>query len=152
MNIEEARKMTIFKLMDLAKIVMNKANKMSSEEGFMVPFEQLPVIMITYYSGGSTQQYIADCLQRDKSSILRSINSLSGKGLMETSVDEMDKRKKKVVLTKLGMRIARRIASSISEVDEKIFSILSEDEKKQLKNLLEKCIVSSQDDIQHICK
>jgi MarR family transcriptional regulator, transcriptional regulator for hemolysin len=65
-----------------------------------------------------TQQQLADRLQKDKSVIMRQINSLIEKEYVQRSFDKQDKRKKNLVLTDDGhkmLAITKMLARSVSE-------------------------------------
>ncbi len=83
--------------------------------------------MIPFLKGVVSQQEIAHKTFRDKSSVLRSIISLTNKNLLNTARDPFDKRKKMVQLTKDGRLLADRIAKELIKMDELVFSCLSEE-------------------------
>ncbi len=130
---------TLFKLFELHKTAFNKATKLFVNDGIEVPIDQLPVLMVVYYEGEMSQQAIADKLLRDKSSILRSIISLEAKGFVLVSSDGADKRKKIIALTRIGETQAEMIAKKLTELDKKLFSFLTEKERKDFEALLSKC-------------
>lgn len=132
-------KLTMFKFFDLHKAIANKANKFFNKDGFGIQVEQFPVLMIPYFEGTISQQEIADITSRDKSSILRSVTSLTGKGLVVTATDPFDKRRKLVQLTKEGKKLAEKIALQLIEIDKVVFSCLTAEENETFKQLLQKC-------------
>jgi MarR family transcriptional regulator, transcriptional regulator for hemolysin len=120
-------------------VIGNKANKMFSKEGVHIQVEQIPVLMVLFYGGPHSQQDIADELERDKSSVLRTVASLVASGFLKVEPDGQDKRKKLVNLTDTGMKLGQRIHDEIGIIDHKMFANLSVAEKLILTELLDKC-------------
>ena len=77
-----------------------------------------------------TQQCLADHLQKDKSIVMRQINSLMERGYVVRSWDKQDKRKKNLVLTGKGRKIleyTRSLARSVS--DDLLTGVIDEDQR-----------------------
>lgn len=129
----------MFKFKDLHKLMYNKANKLFCKEGMSLSVEQLPVLMVLFYRGTMSQQEIADLLERDKSSVLRSIKSLQTKNLISVAQDPFDKRKKMIKLTDEGHTIGVSINKKIVEIDQAMFAYFTDEEKKQMEYLMQKC-------------
>lgn len=129
----------MFRFFELHKVIANKTNKYFNKDGIDLQVEQFPVLMIPYFKGNISQQEIADISGRDKSSILRSIASLTAKQFLMTAQDPFDKRKKMVQLTKEGKILAEKIAQEIIELDSMIFSCLTPAERTTFEGLLQKC-------------
>jgi DNA-binding MarR family transcriptional regulator len=128
----------LFKIFHIHKIICNKANKYLSKDGLAIQVEQIPVLMVIYYTGLQSQQEIADELLRDKSSVLRTVSWLEKAGYIIVEPDTTDKRKKLLKLTKQGQQLAEKIAEETSGMDDKMFSNLSKAEKLILTELLDK--------------
>ena len=128
----------MFRFFEVHKMLVNKSNKMCNQDGFGVQIEQLPVLMMPYFLGIVSQQQIADKLFRDKSSVLRTVNSLSHAGLLEVAADPFDKRRKLIQLTTEGKKIALRVADELARMDAQVFNCLSDEERTTLANILEK--------------
>lgn len=130
----------MFKFKDLHKLMYNKANKLFCKEGSMpLAVEQLPVLMSLFYKGTMSQQEIADAIERDKSSVLRSIKSLQNKQLLNVAQDPFDKRKKMIQLTSEGHNIGISINKKILEIDKTMFSCFTTEEKVLMEKLMLKC-------------
>ncbi|MFA6060305.1 MAG: MarR family transcriptional regulator [Taibaiella sp.] len=74
---------------------------------------QLPVMMCIYDHGILCQQEIANAVFRDKSSIQRTVAKLEYYGFVEIR-QNIDKRKKSLVLSETGKVIAKKIAGLMS--------------------------------------
>lgn len=128
----------MFHLGSLQKAIFNKANKLFMQSGLPIQVEQIPVLMTLHSKGDMSQQEAADLCQRDKSSIQRTITSLIKHGYVETAEDPFDKRRNIVHLTKDGRLITRKIERKIIEIESKLFVSLSENEKTDLIEWLNK--------------
>ena len=85
-----------------------------------------------------TQQDLANHFQRDKSIVLRHINTLIEKRYVVRLQDQNDKRKKLLILTKKGydaMSYSKKIAQ---EVSDELLKGITEEEYAHFKNVIEK--------------
>lgn len=137
-KIEEGVKLLMFRFFEVHKMIVNKSNKICNKDGFGLQVEQVPVLMLPYFLGILSQQEIADKLLRDKSSVLRTVTSLSQSGLLVVAADPFDKRRKLVQLTNEGRKLANKIAEDLSKIDAMVFDCLSEAEKESLTGILKK--------------
>lgn len=128
----------MFEVFELHKRIHNKSNKIFCKDGFGLQVEQIPVLMIPYYIGILSQQEIADRISRDKSSVLRTVVSLTHAGLLAVATDPFDKRRKLVQLTVEGKRVASKIANVLSGINDQLFSCFSDEEKNTFRALLRK--------------
>ena len=63
---------------------------------------------------------------------------LEQKGFVESFTDENDRRVKKVAITQTGMECCKNAASDINRMETQLLSVLTEAEKGQFRDLLEK--------------
>ena len=68
------------------------------------------------------------------------------KGFVRRESVDCDARLKKLVLTEEGMKIQRDVCRELDEFDEKLISVLTEDEQKTLFELLEKIKTSLEEE------
>ena len=135
---EEGEKLLLFQMFEVHKLIAYKSNKIFSQDGVDIQIEQVPVLMIPYYMGILSQQEIADRVLRDKSSILRTVSSLTQMGLIVVAADPFDKRRKLVQLTKEGKALAAKIAGELHKVDQQVFECLSDIELVSFRKILVK--------------
>ena len=135
---EAEETLLMFEVFELHKRIHNKSNKIFCKDGFGLQVEQIPVLMVPYYLGILSQQEIADKISRDKSSVLRTVVSLTQAGLMAVATDPFDKRRKLVQLTVEGKRVASKIADVLARINDQLFSCFSEEEKTTFRTLLNK--------------
>lgn len=74
------------------------------------------------------------------------ITRLEEKGFVRRESVDCDARLKKLVLTEEGMKIQRDVCRELDEFDEKLISVLTEDEQKTLFELLEKIKTSLEEE------
>lgn len=74
------------------------------------------------------QQDLAEWTGKDKSAVLRSIDSLEELGLMKRSCDPCDRRKNCLVLTENGHRIVEEYRMIMYELMKELFSDVSPEE------------------------
>jgi DNA-binding MarR family transcriptional regulator len=88
------------------------------------------VILLIEESGKPmSQQELADYLHVDKAAIVRMINYLTGKGILERKVNPTDHRQYMLQLTPKARKIIPDIRKAIAHVNESVFEGLSQ--KKQ---------------------
>src|SRR6266481_3097526 len=85
-----------------------ECGKIFREQGFPLEMDQIPVLMILYYSAGKSQKDTGTALARDKASINRTISVLLKKDLVKVIPDTIDKRKTCAELTASGKKLAEQ--------------------------------------------
>lgn len=127
---EEISESFFFQIHRLKKTIFRHTNALMSEAGITLPLEQLPLIMILQRKNRS-QRELSDITMRDKSSILRSVNALEKKALVEVQKDEDDKRKNIVSLTEEGINLAKRLRSLMKKAEDEVLSVFSPKERTE---------------------
>lgn len=108
----------IIQVSRILKFLRLLVNDWIRDKNMNIQFEQLPVLLCIYTKGAVCQQEIAATLLRDKSSVLRSVRLLHKKGLIAMSADELDARKKQLLLTETGALLASRFIDFIPEFEQ----------------------------------
>lgn len=78
---------------------------------------------------------MADCLGKDKSSVLRLIDSLEKKDLIRRVVDKKDRRKNYLMITKKGERVIKQIKEISFEMMKEMQEGISETELQIFRNV-----------------
>jgi MarR family transcriptional regulator, transcriptional regulator for hemolysin len=91
-----------------------------------------------------TQQDLANQMQKNKSIILRQINSLLDKNYVERTTDDKDKRKKTLILTEKGISTLNQTRKLGNEVLDELFLGISENELSVFRHVLEKLMENSE--------
>ncbi len=107
-------------------------------EGFDIQFEQIPPLMMAYIEGEVSQQQIADELDRDKSSINRTITWLEKNGYVSVSQDSTDKRKNVIKTSRKGDAFASLLFKNMNMLNDEILSELTAEEMKVMDRVFNK--------------
>jgi MarR family transcriptional regulator for hemolysin len=85
-----------------------------------------------------TQQFIADFLKIDKTSMVRVIDYMSDKGFVKRKACPEDRRKHSLVLTEKAKKALPEITKALEELNSQCFKGCSEKEKQEFFSMLEK--------------
>lgn len=120
--------------------MQKECDKIFREHNFPLQMDQVPVLMILYYSGGTSQKEICTSLGRDKASINRTISVLLKIDFVKVIPDAIDKRKTHVELTASGEKLAKQADAILGRFDTILSSELTEQERKDLDRSMLKLI------------
>lgn len=98
------------------------------------------LLMYLARNGQSTQNGIADAMEVSPSTIAVSLKKLEKGGYIEKRMDNADNRFNRIVLTKEGETVVFKSKLLFDEVDEKLFSRFSEEEKEVLDGYLDRLL------------
>lgn len=90
------------------------------------------------YEEGIHQKELVESMKINPSSVSELISKLEGEGYVTRTVDPQDKRATLITLTEVGRARAYELEDERNERFSTLFAGLSEEEKEQLVNLLEK--------------
>jgi DNA-binding MarR family transcriptional regulator len=88
---------------------------------------------------------LADRLQLDPSNVTGVVDALERRGLVERQVDPGDRRVKRLVLTKEGLRLGDEVEATLLERSV-LFAELSLDEQRELLHLLARVVEAPESD------
>jgi DNA-binding MarR family transcriptional regulator len=98
-----------------------------------LPSDAFGILMIAYFQDDVIQQDIADMAKKDKSAVLKQIDVLEAKGLVQRQVDAQDRRKKMIVITDEG----KQIIIKLIDKEREMFNILTQGiEKGEMEDFL----------------
>jgi DNA-binding MarR family transcriptional regulator len=120
--------------------IYKECDKIFREHDFPLQMDQIPVLMVLYYSGGASQKTIGTDLGRDKASINRTISIFLKKDIVKVIQDAVDKRKTHVKLTASGEKLAKQADTVLGRFDAVLSSELTEEERKGLDKTMLKLI------------
>lgn len=129
----------IFNISTLGTYINQAGNRICHEKEFNLEMDQLPLLMLLYYTEFDSQQSIADALMRNKASVARTVSYLLKCGYVHISPGP-DKRKNSIRLSDKGMKIAAEVEKSIFNLEDKLLSEFNGAEVKRIKQLLMKLI------------
>ena len=93
---------------------------------------------IVWQSGSTNQDNIAKALKMDKSSVAKVVNKCVNDGLIERRVNPSNRREYILTLTPHGQTIVQELVDIVEQWLEEAFSILSEEERVQFMNIVER--------------
>ena len=112
-----------FSLMELGKMmreiirVLKKRFNESNDEEIKISTEQLKLLQaICLKEEDVIQKDMAEMMGKDKSAILRLIDSLEEQELIRRVVDNKDRRKNYLMVTKIGYRVIKQYTVIINEL------------------------------------
>lgn len=110
----------------------------SSLASFDVTPVQYGVLKSLWDVDGQTPRQIASNLNLDGSTITGILDRMENKSLLKRMPDPKDRRALRVILTEKGKGLQKHIESVIEESHEYILKKFTDEEREQLKTLLEK--------------
>jgi DNA-binding MarR family transcriptional regulator len=111
--------------------IYRECDKIFRGHDFPLQMDQIPVLLVLYYSGGASQKAIGTDLGRDKASINRTISVLLKKDIVKVVPDVIDKRKTYVELTLAGEELAKQADAMLERFDVVLSSELTGEERKE---------------------
>jgi DNA-binding MarR family transcriptional regulator len=117
-----------------------ECDKIFRGHDFPLQMDQVPVLMILYYSGGASQKDACTALGRDKASINRTISVLLKKDFVKVIQDTLDKRKTHVELTASGEKLAELADAILGRFDAVLSSELTGEERNEFDKTMLKLI------------
>lgn len=117
-------------------------HKLSAAEferkGIAVAPEQFHLLKIIVSKEDSIQSELAEILQLDKSGIMRHIDQMEAKGLVQRINDANDRRKKYIIVTEAGVAELEKCKEAISGLGDVILKGISDAELLIFKQVLSK--------------
>lgn len=95
--------------------------------------------------GALSQQQLADGLGADKSHIVRLVDQLEARRLVQRSADPGDRRRHRVEVTPAGRALYRKTRQVIEQVEAEHLRVLTASERRTLTRLLQR-VLRAQDD------
>ena len=93
---------------------------------------------IVWQSGSTNQDNIAKALKMDKSSVAKVVNKCVNDGLIERRVNPSNRREYILTLTPQGQTVVQELVDIVEQWLEEALSILSEEERVQFMNIVER--------------
>lgn len=96
-----------------------------------------------WQSGSTNQDNIAKALKMDKSSVAKVVNKCVNDGLIERRVNPSNRREYILTLTAEGQTVVQELVDIIEQWMTEVLSILSDEERDQFLNLVERVSVQT---------
>lgn len=105
--------------------------------GEQVTTAQFAVIVTAWANPGLTQSELASAASMDMPTLNGVLKRLAGRGLISVEVSETDKRRRRILLSAEGKRLARKLRTAGARVSERILAPLAPATQSQLLAALE---------------
>lgn len=113
-----------------------KNNLAKALKPYNVTHEQWPLLKWLWVKDGISQKELSETSFKDQSTITRILDKLERRGLIRRQADSTDRRVSLIYLTTEGLKIRESLTLLAQQALEQALQGLSEQEKVQLKNLL----------------
>ncbi|WP_346858561.1 MarR family transcriptional regulator [uncultured Draconibacterium sp.] len=121
-----------------SKLIKLKLKESFMEHNLDLTVEQYIFLRLIANRDNLIQQELANHFQKDKSLILRQIETLLDKKLVARKTDEIDKRKKNLILTEKGKETVATLSSISKKVSNDLLTGITESEQKVFISVIEK--------------
>ena len=118
------------------RVFKHQMNSEFRNKGIELTFEQYVILKLLDLNADFIQQDFAECLQKDKSIIVRHVNFLIEHQYVVRLTNNSDKRKKNLTLTKNGAEILNRMKDISAEVTRKLLLGVTENELEIFQRVL----------------
>lgn len=136
--IDETIKRLGFLLGHTSRFFKATINKAFTDKGYDITIEQFSLIMFLWHKDGVNQQELADNALKEKTTVLRLIDSLENGGYIQRRKDPNDRRNNLVFLTDSGRILREALISTVESNSDKVFEGFNAEEKETLEKLLSK--------------
>lgn len=136
--IDERIKRLGFLLGHTSRFFKSTINKAFLEKGYDVTIEQFSIIMFLWHKDGVNQQLLADNALKEKTTVLRLIDSLEKYGYIRRDKDPNDRRNNLIFLTDAGKQLRIDLIDTVDDNADRVFNGFTVDEKENLERLLSK--------------
>lgn len=110
----------------------------SKLEPFNLAPEQNLIMMLLWEQDGSTQNQLAESLNKDKTNIARMASNLESKGFIKRVSCQDDRRSIRIYLTEAGKELGKKVIPIAEEFNAIITNGITEEELIQLERILAK--------------
>lgn len=111
-----------------------------ASQNLLIP--QAGILSILESSGPLPQHKLGDGLDIDPASMVKLIDCLEKNKLVKRSVDQNDRRAKKVEITPKGIEAISEFKKIAKKVEDEFFSPLNAEEKTQIRSIIPKLLIS----------
>jgi len=114
----EKKKMNeLLKLALTVKDIQRALKRFAADSNIGIPAESLGILLTVHYSDTEAiQQDIADIVKKDKSAVLRQIDNLEKKNLVQRIVAPNDRRRNIIHITDEGLNLINEVNNKLDEI------------------------------------
>jgi DNA-binding MarR family transcriptional regulator len=112
----------LFNLALTTKEIQRAFKRFVTDLSVDVPTEAIGILLAVNYKSDLIQQEIAEIVKKDKSAVLRHLDNLEQKNLVQRIVSPTDRRRNIIQITEKG----KQFINEINDKSNELFSLLSE--------------------------
>jgi DNA-binding MarR family transcriptional regulator len=101
---------------------------------------QFGILSLLAHTGSVTQVELGKFMAIDKATMVRLIDLLEDKKYLKRISQSLDRRTKKIEVTKMGLEILGKMNIARKEAENRFLSVLSQEERSQLREIVSKLI------------
>lgn len=120
----------IYLISEIQKQAADEVNRLFREKGFTVSIEQFAVLAVLWYQDGANQKYIAEQINRDKTTVSRTIATMIRGGLLMKAPDPSDGRGTLIYLTPQGTEIQQALVEATGAFYQRALKDISEEDHR----------------------
>lgn len=135
MNSEKPLTYLLGQTFNLMRLKLKESFK---ENNLDLSMEQYVMLNLISHKENLTQQDLANHFQKDKSLILRHVNTLIEESYVDRKTDDIDKRKKILIMTQKGEQVLESLRKVARKVSDELLEGVTEKEKEIFQSVIEK--------------
>ena len=128
-----------YKLSYLTNLISDDLSKLHTDQ-YGIANTEWRVMAVLGISSGVSAGHVAEKTAMDKVAVSRAINNMIKNGLIERRFSKEDKRRSELMLSEEGENVYRNIVPLVLQYEDDIMGTLSENERRELTNILAKLI------------
>jgi DNA-binding MarR family transcriptional regulator len=128
-----------YKLSYLTNLISDDLSKLHTYQ-YGIANTEWRVMAVLGVSSGVSAGHVAEKTAMDKVAVSRAINNMIKNGLIERRFSKEDKRRSELMLSEEGENVYRNIVPLVLQYEDDIMGTLSENERRELTNILAKLI------------
>ena len=128
-----------YKLSYLTNLISDDLSKLHTYQ-YGIANTEWRVMAVLGVSSGVSAGHVAEKTAMDKVAVSRAINNMIKNGLIERHFSKEDKRRSELMLSEEGENVYRNIVPLVLQYEDHIMGTLSENERRELTNILAKLI------------
>jgi DNA-binding MarR family transcriptional regulator len=128
-----------YKLSYLTNLISDDLSKLHTDQ-YGIANTEWRVMAVLGVSSGVSAGHVAEKTAMDKVAVSRAINNMIKNGLIERHFSKEDKRRSELMLSEEGENVYRNIVPLVLQYEDDIMGTLSENERRELTNILAKLI------------
>jgi DNA-binding MarR family transcriptional regulator len=128
-----------YKLSYLTNLISDDLSKLHTDQ-YGIANTEWRVMAVLGISSGVSAGHVAEKTAMDKVAVSRAINNMIKNGLIERHFSKEDKRRSELMLSEEGENVYRNIVPLVLQYEDDIMGTLSENERRELTNILAKLI------------